>query len=343
MSIPPKLRRSEGGLHLFNPSLKSSQYPNKSFILSSTVTLWFNTLESPRVEFGDMAYTINPKLSVVRMLAVRLVKYRGWSTRKVARHTGFSQSAVVKWCAKDPTGGWRQIPTESSRPHSHARQLTPNLVDAIVAQRHKNGRCAEVVHQELLNQGIRISLSSVKRTLDRNHLLVKRSPYKRWHVSLPRPLAEKSGDLVQVDTIHVMLNQRQRFYVYALIDIYSRWGYAWVSERINTWKSMQFVKLAQRKAGFKFMTIQTDNGSEFSTYFSENIKTVHRHSRVRRPNDNGHVERFIRTLQEECLNKVLSTPADYQGALNNYLPYYNQERLHLGINLLTPIQLIPSY
>ena len=277
------------------------------------------------------------------MMSVRLVKYRGWSTRKVARYMGYNQSAIVKWCKKDITGGWRQIPTESSRPHSHPRQLHSEIVSAIVDQRLKHHRCAEVVYQELINQGIKVGLSSVKRTLDRNHLLKKRSPYKRWHVSIPRPLAEKAGDLVQVDTIHVMFNRRRRFYVYALIDIYSRWSYAWVSDRINTYRSIGFVKMAQKKAGFKFLTIQTDNGSEFSNYFSENVKTAHRHSRVRRPNDNGHVERFIRTLQEECLNKVPATPWDYQKAINDYLPYYNNERLHMGINLLTPTQLIPSY
>ncbi len=309
----------------------------------STPSLWFNSLESLRVEFGDMPYTTNPKLPVVRMTAVRLVKYRGWSTRKVAGYTGFSQSAIVKWCKKDQSGGWSQIPTESSRPRSHPRQLKDEIVSAIVNQRLKHHRCAEVVYQELINQGVKVGLSSVKRTLKRNHLLKERSPYKRWHVSLPRPLAEKAGDLVEIDTIHVMLNRGQKFYVYALIDIYSRWGYAWVSDKINTYRSIKFMKTAQKKAGFKFLTLQTDNGSEFSAYFSENVKTAHRHSRVRRPNDNGHVERFIRTLQEECLNKVPATPWDYQKAINDYLPYYNNERLHMGINLLTPIQLIPSY
>ena len=56
-----------------------------------------------------MAYTTNPKLPKARMEAVRLVKYRGWSTRQAARHTGHNQSAIVKWCKKDPTGGWRHI------------------------------------------------------------------------------------------------------------------------------------------------------------------------------------------------------------------------------------------
>lgn len=280
------------------------------------------------------------------MEAVRLVKYRKWSTHQVARYTGYSQSAIVKWCRKDPTGGWRQIPTESSRPRSHPRQLSEEFVSAIVNQRLKHGRCAEVVHQELVNQGVAISLSSVKRTLKRNHLLKERSPYKRWHFSLPRPLAEKAGDLVQIDTIHFLTIAGGRFYVYALLDVHSRWGYAWVSERINTYQSLEFIGQACRRARFVFNMLQSDHGPEFSDYFTENVKVrgmAHRHSRVRKPNDNAHVERFIRTLQEECLNKVCPTSENYRKALEQYLPYYNNERLHLGINLLTPAQAIPSY
>lgn len=43
-----------------------------------------------------MPYDTSPKLPEIRMKAVLLLR-KGWSSRKVARHTGFSQSAVVKW------------------------------------------------------------------------------------------------------------------------------------------------------------------------------------------------------------------------------------------------------
>src|SRR5229473_3564008 len=128
-----------------------------------------------------MPYTTNPHMPKVRMQAVRLVKYRGWSTRKVALHTGYSQSVIVKWCAKDPTGGWHRIPTKSSRPKHHPKELTSDLVSAIIRTRLKRRRCAEVVRQELCNDGVLVSLSSVKRTLARHNLLRTRSPWKRYH------------------------------------------------------------------------------------------------------------------------------------------------------------------
>src|SRR3989344_8458849 len=126
------------------------------------------------VIYNPSMYTTNPHMPKLRMEAVRLVRYRGWSTRKVARYTGFHQSVIVKWCAKDPTGGWHQIPTQSSRPHHHPRELKKDIVEQIVALRIKTKRTSEVVHQELKNQGITVSLNSVRRTIDRHGLMKKR-------------------------------------------------------------------------------------------------------------------------------------------------------------------------
>lgn len=69
------------------------------------------------------------------------------------------------------------------------------------------------------------------------------------------------------------------------------------------------------------------------------IRMTHRHSRVRQANDNAHVERFNRTVQEECFYHLPQELALYR-ALQRYLPYYNTERLHLGLNLKTPAQVV---
>ncbi len=290
-----------------------------------------------------MAYTTNPKLPKVRMEAVRLVKHRGWSTRQVARYTGYNQSVIVKWCKKDPTGGWRRIPTKSSRPHSHPKQLKPDMIERIINQRLKHNRCSEVIHQELINQGVRVSLSSVKRTLDRKGLIKKRSPWKRYHPHVDRPFVENTGDLVQLDTIHLMISEKKRIYVMTLIDVYSRLAYALACPVLNGAITVDFLNRAEREFKFKFKMIQSDHGSEFSSYFVARVRADHRYSRIGKPNDNSHIERFNRTLQEECLDKLPREVNQINKALKKYLKYYNEERLHMGINLLTPLQMIPSY
>jgi len=62
---------------------------------------------------------------------------------------------------------------------------------------------------------------------------------------------------------------------------------------------------------------------------------------VRKSNDQAHVERFNRTVQEECLDRTAHTVSYFKKALKEYLPYYNEERSHMGINYKTPSQLIP--
>lgn len=289
-----------------------------------------------------MAYSNDPRRPRVRMKAVLLVR-KGWSIRKVARHFGFAHSAVSAWVAKAPRDGRENIPTISSKPKTHPQALKRDTVTAIIDERVAHRRCAEVIHRELANKGVTVSLSSVKRTLKRAWLTKRRSPWKRYHPHVDRPDAAQPGDLVQIDTIHIVPRQGERFYIYTLIDLYSRWAYAKVIDHINTHESVRFVREAQAMASFRFSMLQSDHGSEFSTWFTEQIgvqSMSHRHSRVRQSNDNAHVERFNRTVQEECLDRVPKKPTSYRKAIQVYLPYYNNERLHLGINLLTPLQMV---
>jgi len=172
-----------------------------------------------------MSYTKNPHLPRVRRDAANLVR-RGWGVRKVAGYVGVSPGTITKWVKKAKIYGYCPIPTLSCRPNKHPKQLSKEMIDKIVSKRLEIKRSAEVIHQELINDGIRVSLSSVKRTLDRHNLLNKRSPWKRYHLPIMRPDVEKQGDLVQIDTIHLLNSEGHRVYIFTILDVYSRWAYA---------------------------------------------------------------------------------------------------------------------
>ncbi len=286
-----------------------------------------------------MAYTTNSKMPKLRAKAVEMVR-TGKSMREVSRYFGYSAGAIHSWCKKAPMPGVLEIVTESSRPNNHPNSLDQKIVERIIEIRKERGRCAEIVHEKMLREGHNVSLSSVKRTLERAGLTKKRNHLKRHHDHIKRPRTFKPGDLVQIDTIHVGPARPGRLYIYTLIDLFSRWAWAVPEYRINTHKSLYFVQGAQQNSSFEFNMIQSDNGPEFSQNFTERVKMTHRHSRVRRSNDNAHVERFNRTIQEECLDRVPETMDSYLKAISEYLEYYNNERLHLGINKKTPSQII---
>lgn len=293
-----------------------------------------------------MAYSNNPNLPHVRMEAVRLVQ-SGWSTRKVAKHFGFSQSAIVKWMKRVPNGKYQSIPTRSSRPWNHPNELAKETVEAVLEYRRKYRRGAEVLQELLKRDGILVSLSSVKRTLRRNEL-TRYSKWKKWHSYPPRPVPEAPGMLVELDTVHDGAPEN-RLYLYTLLDVCSRWAYAIPSLRINTHRSLRFVDEAREIAPFAFKTLQSDHGSEFSKWFTKHILErgmAHRHSRVRTPNDNAHLERFNRTIQEECIARIPRKIVVWQKEIPEYLRWYNEKRPHMGLNMKTPAEIlktIPSY
>ena len=276
----------------------------------------------------------------IRREAAQLLLRKNWSTRKVARHFGFNQSTIVRWFKKSKVYGYHDIPTQSSRPKSHPKQLTEKVVKRIVDIRLKTKRTSEVVHQHLLNEGIKVSLNSVRRTIDRHGLMKKRNPWKRYHPPIDRPYPLKAGDLVQIDTIHRMIDKKKRLYVFVLIDVYSRWMYAKAYPKIGGKQTIRFVNEAQKHAIFNFNMLQSDHGPEFSNWFVARISKNHRYTRIGKPNDNAHIERVNRTIQEECLDKISNDVFKINCQLKKYLQYYNYERLHLSLNLKTPNQFI---
>jgi transposase InsO family protein len=288
-------------------------------------------------------YTSNPFLPKVRRLAVNDVIYRGLSYSQAGRKYGVTKSAICKWMKKADPDHRVFIDTVSSKPHYHPQELDPLIVKRVIKLRKKYNRCAPVLHAYLKKEGVDISLSSVGRILKRYQLTRKPKPPIYGGKNPHRPSVSFPGELVAIDTMHTINGDRSRFYIFAVIDIFSRFGYAEYSQRMTQDCSLKAVNNAVNYCGFPFKMVQADNGPEFRNGFriSLNQKRINlRHTRVRRPNDNAHVERFIRTIQDECFKGKHPIEKKAQQTLTKYLKYYNYERLHLGINLMTPAQIV---
>lgn len=289
---------------------------------------------------------MNPFLPKLRADAVNAV-HDGHGIRAVARHLGVAHSTIIRWVQHAPTDGRVfAIPTRSSRPHHHPYAIDRAIVDRIIAMRAARSRCAEAIHAELVRVGVTVSLSTVKRTLAREGLLRKRSPWKHLHRSIPRPAPERPGTLVEMDTVHLFEHRFRRTYVFTILDVCSRWAFAWAAARLNALAAVRMVTRARSLAPFTFACIQTDHGPEFSTHFTRRLllwHIRHRHIRVRRPNDNAHVERFNRTLQEELSPDLIRYRTNLpmlNHAIRGYLTYYNTDRIHLGLGCRTPLDVV---
>ena len=295
-----------------------------------------------------MPYSLNPYLPKVRAQAVNCVRISGWSVRQTARYLGVSPGAVSKWLQRIPDDATivRSIPTKSSRPRTSPGAVGQDVTDHIRQIRLERGRCAEAIWYQLKREGIMVSVSTVQRTLKRKGLIRTRSPWKKIHQSGVRPVALSPGTLVEIDSVHFW-TKAPRVYLSTMIDVYSRWAYAQPIVALRPGESLRTVMAAQRLAPFQFQCVQSDHGSEFSKYFTKGLETRgmrHRQIRVRKPNDNAHIERFNRTLQDECggeLRRYISKPIWFTRVLREYMLYYNMERIHLGLDGKTPDQMFP--
>ena len=288
-----------------------------------------------------MAYTKNEKVGTVRIQAIRMLQ-SGKSTREAARYLGYAQSTIVKWW-KRRNEAWHQqsLPTRSSRPNTSPRSISKEVIAEILNTRKETKRCAEVVHEHLKLKGVSVSLSTVKRTLSRYGMTKKRSLWKKRRIYPLRPDIAQQGDLVEFDTIHFVDKHGKRSYVYTALDVYSRYGFAMTSKKSNCHRSIQFLKKAQEYFPFSVRCIQTDNGPEFGLHFTDAVLRkgiTHRHNHPRSPNENGHLERFNRTLQEEIPrhNLCIFIKED----VSKFLEHYNTKRMHMGIKFKTPAQML---
>lgn len=321
-----------------------------------------------------MAYSNNPNLPKARAIAMRLLIVEGLPSTVVANKCGVDRCTIWRWKQKwlnlnknvqfdNPNRPsriyslknkllackWR-ITTTSSRPHTCSHAISDKIIRRVMEVRYTLQRCAEVVWHYLTTvDGIQISLSSVRRILKRHHCFDGARKNRVRPDNPKRPHVTKPGELVQTDTIHYICPiTYKRRYVYTVIDLYTRMAYAEIHSRILPGLAADTVLHAQTLFGFKFAMVQADNGPEFGRYFAQRMTSrgiAVRHSRLGRPNDNAHIERFNRTIQEECLGNRLSYKTknkQVQARLTSYLDYYNTKRVHLGLQLRKPIEMLQS-
>lgn len=318
-----------------------------------------------------MAYSTNPNLPKARAIALRLLLLGQQPLQVVANRCGVHRSTIWRWKQKwDKLNEHRQltndnrpsrsvgmghlrlcrwlIVTDSSRPQTSPTAVSQEIVALVLAIREQLKRCAEVVwHHLVTTLRVSVSLSSVRRILRRHHCF-DGARKKRVRADNPRrPHVTKPGELVETDTIHhVDRESGKRLYYYTVIDLFTRMTHVILEPKLGPGLAAQAVLEAQEHWGFTISMVQSDNGPEYGRYFGQVMRThgiTTRHTRLHRPNDNAHIERFNRTIQTECVGYFWrrSVPLHHQrDTLTVYLDYYNTKRVHLGIQMRVPAAML---
>ena len=112
---------------------------------------------------------------------------------------------------------------------------------------------------------------------------------------------------------------------------------------------MKLIYLIASRYDIRFKEALTDNGPEVGTKESSRkaqhpfermlmeLGIKHRYTRPYRPQTNGKVERFWRTLEDDlCREATFDSAEQFKTELLEYLLYYNQARPHQALNGVTP-------
>lgn len=209
-------------------------------------------------------------------------------------------------------------------------------------------------HERLLRFEEHARKRSIKLTDKQIRLLERFNPeFRERHIEAPH-----SGALLAVDTFFVgNLKGVGRVYAQTAIDCHSRYAFA----RLYTTKlPLTAVHLLNNDILPFFEdhkttieTVLSDNGREFCgrpdkhpyELFLQLEGIGHRTTQVRRPQSNGFLERFHRTLLDEHLRiqgraKFYEDIVEMQKDLDGYLDRYNRKRPHQGrgMNGRTPLK-----
>ena len=129
-------------------------------------------------------------------------------------------------------------------------------------------------------------------------------------------------------------------YVHVAVDDHSRLAYSEIHTDERKETAVAFWRRARRyfaDHGITVRAVLTDNGSCYrsklwaKTLTGQQIK--HRRTRPYRPQTNGKVERFNRTLQTEwAYRQVFLSNPDRAAALAPWLEFYNTRRRHTALD-----------
>lgn len=169
-----------------------------------------------------------------------------------------------------------------------------------------------------------------------------------------RIIKEKAGELAHIDTHYlpkgiVQSEPHKRYYLYGIIDSCTRVAWVELTEDITSLTTMfaglKSFNILATHYNIKFKEALTDNGPEFGKKESKSknnhafermlseLEIKHRYIRPYRPQTNGKIERFWRTIEEDLIRETYFESKEHlKEEIVQYLYYYNQERPHQSLN-----------
>lgn len=192
--------------------------------------------------------------------------------------------------------------------------------------------------------GIEISTTAIYKYYKKKGLVFRPQKKLAWYTPIKEKLVSYApGEIIQMDAKYVW-EDNTRKYQRTFVDIYTGMQYATVTSTMTAEDTINAFLGAEKYFKFKILGIQSDNGSEnrgdFHRYLVEQ-GIAHYFIPKSSPTWDGAVERAHGVIdQEYYLN-----PRRTWKSLEDYLHFYNYERIHLGkyLNGMIPVEKLNYY
>lgn len=278
-----------------------------------------------------------------------------------ARHFGVTRGYVYKWLKRFNSKHLESLEDKSRKPH-HTRepQYDWEVIKLIRKYREDKDTCAfsakklaAIIKEDYPNSKYCVSAATIGRIIKRFNLFFhrikqftkqRRKAVKQWSkLKKRRPAglkATKPRQIIEFDMKHIYIHGR-KYYAMCSIDPVAKEAYLHLS-RTSSSHQAKIALMDTIKIFGEDIVILNDNGSENkgeAWKYLEEQEVVQYFANPHAPKEKPFVERFIGSLQRECLDVYkddIITEEDLVYYVNRWLNNYHFLRPHQSLQYQTP-------
>ncbi|MFF1606128.1 IS481 family transposase [Streptomyces mirabilis] len=305
-----------------------------------------------------------PLTETGRLRLARCVVEDGWPLRRAAERFQVSPTTAQRWADRYRRFGEAGMTDRSSRPHHSPHRLPTRTERRIIKVRVlRRWGPARIAH--LLG----LVPSTVHRVLTRYRLARLTHLDRATGRVIRRYERDRPGELVHVDikklgnipdggghkTLGRQAGRKTRSnagysYLHTAVDDHSRLAYSEIHTDEKKETATAFWNHAQAfftQAGITVERVLTDNGACYKSFLWRDALTAagitHKRTRPYRPQTNGKVERFNRTLLDEwAYARPYRSEQERREAFPQWLHTYNHHRGHTALKGQPPASRVPN-
>ena len=208
-------------------------------------------------------------------------------------------------------------------------------------------KAPQEVFASLLDQGIYLcSIRTMYRILEQHDMVKeRRNLASRSHYQKPELLAQQANRVWSWDITKLLGPEKWTyFYLYVIIDIYSRYVVGWmVAHRESTALAKRLMAQTCQRQNIpkKQLTIHADRESSMTSkgvaQLLGDLGVTKTHSRPHVSNDNPYSESQFKTMKyRPNFPRRFGCIEDARQFCQSFFAWYNYQHYHSGIGLLTP-------